>query len=156
VKKGTAALTDRRRTGTGSEKSVPRPATVPAGPRDFGDGPLVLEDFLALPAEDPENEALRLFPGRTVVKKLHRAAFLDVVAAENEGAAGVAWLSKAHGLMGCELQDRDSGPTITEDALTAARDRLRDALSAVGRAFTLIRRARRLVPRPFRKLRAIT
>lgn len=144
-RKEKAAVSSHGHHETKEEKSLARPDELEDLPY-----------FLAGPPEDPEDAARALFPGRGIADRLSRAALLDVAAAGADSAAAATWLEKARGLMSRELQNGDSGPTVTEDALTAARDRRREALWAVSRTFTRIRRVRQLLPRPRRRLRIVS
>src|SRR5687768_15861939 len=145
MKKKKAALSARPQQ-IATSKRVARAATGPFGAVDPQIDPLV--ELLVLSAEDPEAAALRLFPGRSTAQTLRRAAFGEIAAAARDGAAGVAWLEQAGGIVGGELGTVDSGPTLSEDAIVAARDLLASAVKSCGCALSAIRRVRLLARRP--------
>jgi hypothetical protein len=125
--------------GTNELTSVARGATAP-------DSDDLLDFLLTLPVEDPETEALRLFPGPYAFRRHLRSAHVTIAAARASNTAADAWLGRARDAIGA-LQDLDHRPTPVEDALVAAWERFREAARACRHARAQIREAQRLLPR---------
>jgi hypothetical protein len=130
-----------------TSKRVARSAIAP----DPGD----LLEFLSEPVEGPEDDARRLFPGPFASQRYLRSSFVAIASAEAAGDAGAAWLERTKDAIPA-LREIDRRPTPVEDALFAARDQFRAAARACRHAASMIREARRLVPRRRRALRIVS